>query len=62
MEMLKERAYQHWYSRYGIEDEDFVAALESIRRVMEEYKLLASVVPNGSSKLSAANRRIRDAC
>lgn len=61
LEMLDERAYQHWYSRYGVEDEDFQAAVESIRRVSEEYKSLAASDPAGSTKLSAAQRRIRDA-
>jgi ribonucleotide reductase alpha subunit len=59
--MLDERAYQHWYSRYGVEDEDFQAAVESIRRVSEEYKLLAASDPAACTKLSAAQRRIRDA-
>lgn len=57
--MLKARAYQHWYSRHGIEDEDFDAALETLHRVQEQYREAGR--PEGREVgCTSALRRIRD--
>jgi hypothetical protein len=37
-EMSAHGAYLHWYTRHGIEEEDFAAAFEGLRRVKEEYE------------------------
>lgn len=38
--MREARAYLHWYERFGIEAEDFEAAFETSRRVVEDYEAL----------------------
>ena len=37
-EMSAHSAYLHWYSRHGIEEADFAAAFEQLRRMKEEYE------------------------
>ena len=37
-EMSAHGAYLHWYTRHGIEGEDFAAAFEGLRRVKKEYE------------------------
>ncbi|XP_042564392.1 tubulin delta chain-like isoform X3 [Clupea harengus] len=36
-EMICVRAYLHWYERYGVEDQDFQQAVETLLKVVEEY-------------------------
>ena len=38
--MYKERAYLHWYERYGCGKETFEGAFETLRRVIDEYSRL----------------------
>lgn len=37
VEMLKARAYLHWYQHYGVEEQDFQQALDACSAVMQEY-------------------------
>ncbi len=36
-EMAAGRAYLHWYERHGVGADDFAAAFDGLRRVVEEY-------------------------
>ncbi|CAM9696334.1 unnamed protein product, partial [Laminaria digitata] len=44
---FKARAYLHWYHRYGLEDEDFLAAFEGLRTVERGYDGLARAFGHG---------------
>lgn len=39
--MAGSRAYLHWYERHGVGVDDFAAAFDGLRRVVEEYGELA---------------------
>ncbi|EWM22340.1 cryptic tubulin [Nannochloropsis gaditana] len=58
-EMAEHRAYLHWFHRHGIEDDDFTAAFEGLRRVKEEYDELGSGSDRALRDMSG-RRRIRD--
>ena len=36
--MFHERAYLHWYERFGCEGETFQQAFESVQRIIDAYK------------------------
>ena len=38
--MFEERAYLHWYERYGCEKEAFEMAFESVQGIMDNYSSL----------------------
>eukprot|EP00904_Undaria_pinnatifida_P009786 jgi/Undpi1/5938/HiC_scaffold_2.g01212.m1 len=44
------RAYLHWYHRYGLEDEDFLAAFEGVRTVERGYDGLARAFGGGGNR------------
>ena len=58
-EMARHGAYLHWYTRHGIEKEDFAATFEGLRRVRDEYGDLAA--PSDKPLLAKAGlRAVRD--
>lgn len=39
---FKARAYLHWYYKYGLEEEDFKEAFETVRVIMDNYEFMIS--------------------
>jgi uncharacterized protein YodC (DUF2158 family) len=37
-DMYEARAYVHWYEKYGVEEDDFEAAFESVECTVEAYR------------------------
>ena len=35
--MFREKAYLHWYERYGCESDTFKQAFESVQRIIDNY-------------------------
>jgi hypothetical protein len=57
---VRARAYTHWYSRHGLEEQDWQAAFEGLRRVAEAYRELGAAAGGGRAVPSRPLRRIRD--
>ena len=38
--MFQEKAYLHWYKRFGCEEQTFIEAFESVQRIVDNYSCM----------------------
>ena len=55
--MAEHRAYLHWYERHGVGVDDFAAAFDGLRRVVEEYGELRGGGVDGACVVEAEQQR-----